>query len=508
MFSLTGTLLSVLALYLLHHLYRHLTSPLRTIPGPFLAQHTNLWRFLSVLRGQHHQMQRTLHDLHGPYIRLGPKCITTTDPSLIKVLYPLTKPRWIKSDYFKTSDFLHPVTGQILHASVSYRDEDAHTAMVRPVAKFYTTTGVLRYEDRMNSVIALLLTQLGDRFESKGTKCPIDIWLHYAAWDLIAAITFSHDFGFLRTGSDVRGLIRQSERSLDYMSSVGQIPWLDAWVGKNRWVKFPVGTMAEGVRFAKERLDLRLTGQDGHDAGREPDLLDDFVGLREEDPGITDERLVQWAFRNVAAGSDTTAIEMRAVVYFLAKESGAQGRLQRELDGSGVTAKVKKGEGLKYKDLYALPYLSSVIHESLRLHPGVALSLERVVPSEGYVLPDGKYLPPGTIVGINPAVINRHKEIFGEDADEFRPERWLRSDGEAEEEFKARVSRMKETDMTFGHGKRVCAGRHVAMVELHKVIAPLFAVFDIQLVDPQKEWKTKNSFFNRQWDMDVYLKKR
>ncbi|KAF2226611.1 cytochrome P450 [Elsinoe ampelina] len=509
---LTTTLLLLLLppLYLLlTTLHTLLLSPLRTIPGPLPARLTNLYRFLSVLRGHHHLTQRALHARHGPYILLGPNCISTTDTSLINVLYPLQKPRWIKSEYFRTSDFLHPVTGEVLHASVSVRDEEEHTRMVRPVARFYTTTGVLRYESRMDGVVRRLLLELEGRFVAPGReRCEIGEWLHYAAWDLIAKITFGREFGFLSEGRDVRGLIGQSERSLDYMASVGQIPWLDGWVGKNRWVRFPVGTMAEGVRFAKEQLDGRLSGEDEHDREKEPDLLDDFLGLREEDPSITDERLVQWAFRNVAAGSDTTAIEMRAAVYYLAKDQAAQRQLQEELDQTGVSEKVRRGDGLKYKDLYTLPYLGAVIHESLRMHPGIALSLERLVPSEGYILPNGTYLPPGTIVGINPAVINRLPEVFGADADTFNPERWLQRPEESNEEFKVRIGRMKETDMTFGRGKRVCAGRHIAMVEMYKVIAPLFSTFGIRLVDPKKEWKTKNSFFHRQWDMDVYLEKR
>ncbi|TKX25545.1 cytochrome P450 monooxygenase-like protein 16 [Elsinoe australis] len=509
MLSLTTTLLSLSLLYLVYTLYTYLTSPLRQIPGPFLASLTNYWRFLSVLQGKHHEVQRTLHDTYGPAVRLGPNCITVTDPSLIKVLYPLQKPRFIKSDYYKTSDFRHGK--RILHSSVSYRDEEAHTKMVRPAARFYTTTGVLRYEDRLNDVVKLFLQQLETRFVRPGGRevvCPIDDWLHFCAWDLIAAITFSKDFGFLRRGEDVRGLIGQSCKSLDYMASVGQIPWLDDWVGKNYYIKFPVGTMIEGVKFAAEQLASRMRGEDKHDKETEPDLLDDFLALREEDPEITDDRLVQYAFRNVAAGSDTTATSLRAVVYYLCRYPETQKRLHEELEEVGVADAVRSGDALRYAELYKLPYLTAVIQEGFRIHPSVALSLERVVPDTGYVLPDGRYLPPGTIVGINPAVINRHKGVFGEDSDDFRPERWLKNDHESEDEYKARLGKMKDTDMTFGHGKRICAGRHVAVVEIYKVIASLFSAFDVRLVDPDKEWKTKNSFFNRQWDMDVYLTKR
>ena len=60
----------------------------------------------------------------------------------------------------------------------------------------------------------------------------------------------------------------------------------------------------------------------------------------------------------------------------------------------------------------------------MRMHPGVSFPLERVVPQGGAQL-SGHNLPEGTIVGMNAAVIHRDKNIFGEDADTFRPERWM-----------------------------------------------------------------------------------
>jgi cytochrome P450 len=65
--------------------------------------------------------------------------------------------------------------------------------------------------------------------------------------------------------------------------------------------------------------------------------------------------------------------------------------------------------------------------EAMRMHPGVSFPLERIVPSGGAEL-CGVQLPGGTVVGVNPAVIHRNTDIFGADANEFRPERWLVKD--------------------------------------------------------------------------------
>jgi len=79
-----------------------------------------------------------------------------------------------------------------------------------------------------------------------------------------------------------------------------------------------------------------------------------------------------------------------------------------------------------------MPYLQAVMKEAMRMHPAVGVSMPRYVPSGGAEI-DGRWYPAGTVVGVNAWVIHRNKEVFGEDADAFRPERWLESDSKAKE---------------------------------------------------------------------------
>jgi cytochrome P450 len=62
--------------------------------------------------------------------------------------------------------------------------------------------------------------------------------------------------------------------------------------------------------------------------------------------------------------------------------------------------------------------------EALRMHPGVGFPLERYVPPEGATICDVD-LPGGTVVSMTASVIHIDKSVFGEDADRFRPERWI-----------------------------------------------------------------------------------
>lgn len=74
-------------------------------------------------------------------------------------------------------------------------------------------------------------------------------------------------------------------------------------------------------------------------------------------------------------------------------------------------------------------FSQAVIKESLRMHPSLCMPLERVTPPEGATV-CGVELPPRTIVGLMAPLVNRNKDVFGEDADEFHPERWLGTDME------------------------------------------------------------------------------
>lgn len=123
----------------------------------------------------------------------------------------------------------------------------------------------------------------------------------------------------------------------------------------------------------------------------------------------------------------------------------------------------------------------------MRMHPGIGLPLERIVPEGGLKTPDGIFLPPGTIVGINPWVVHMDKVIFGQDAAVFIPERWLQYESESEEDFKSRLAAMNSADLTFGAGSRACLGKYVSLLEIYKTIPTLFLKYDVSFCAPSHD---------------------
>lgn len=170
-------------------------------------------------------------------------------------------------------------------------------------------------------------------------------------------------------------------------------------------------------------------------SGRQRDFLDDFVRIHAENAeSLPFWSTLMWTFGNIIAGGDSTAVVMRTCIYHLLAYPDQLSRLRQEL---------LSVEGLclpfpSWKNIGALPYLDAVVSEAVRFHPPFALPFERVVPEGGATIL-GKFLPGGTFVGINAYVVNRHKATFGEDADEWRPERWIECAEEQRRKMEASI---------------------------------------------------------------------
>lgn len=87
----------------------------------------------------------------------------------------------------------------------------------------------------------------------------------------------------------------------------------------------------------------------------------------------------------------------------------------------------------------------------------------RVPPPAGATV-NGVFIPGGTEVGIAMYAMMRREDVFGPDADTFRPERWL------EDENETTISRERVWDLTFSTGRSSCLGKNIALMELGKAL--------------------------------------
>lgn len=282
------------------------------------------------------------------------------------------------------------------------------------------------------------------------------------------------------------------------------MPIIDYYLTKHPLITRILKIKNAYIDSAAAKLQDRIADSETLSDQHRRDFVSQFLEAKEKYPGqVTDKDIIGYVMTMLIAGSDTSSVGLRAIVYYLAKNPFVQDRLQAELDNySNLRFPVP------WKDAQNMDFLDAVVKESLRIHPGGAVIQERVVPETGLQLPDGRLVPAGTIVGIAGWNISRRKEVYGDDVDVFNPDRWLRSSEETEIQYQERIGRMKRADMIFSHGPRACIGKNIALMEAYKMIATMFGLFEVRLVDPHKDWKVTSATMMSQSDMDVKLKWR
>ena len=130
------------------------------------------------------------------------------------------------------------------------------------------------------------------------------------------------------------------------------------------------------------------------------------------------------------AGSDSTASTMQSFFWHVLDSPRVYQAVLRELERAVNTGTIPAEGNLSWNQAQNLPYFQACLKEAMRVRPAVGLNITRLVPPEGAEL-DGHFFPGGTSVACNGWVLHRDKEVFGQDADDFRPERWLEDEERA-----------------------------------------------------------------------------
>jgi cytochrome P450 len=129
-----------------------------------------------------------------------------------------------------------------------------------------------------------------------------------------------------------------------------------------------------------------------------------------------------------------------------------QRRAQAEMD-----AVVGRDRLPTFSDAPHLPYVRAIIREILRWHPIAPFSMPHVATEEDWY--EGMYIPKGTVCISNLWHCNHDRTVFGEDADEFWPERHLDKHGEL---LLGPIETYQAGHVSFGFGRRICVGKDLA----------------------------------------------
>jgi cytochrome P450 len=209
------------------------------------------------------------------------------------------------------------------------------------------------------------------------------------------------------------------------------------------------------------------------DAKPRRDFLSRFQEAHVKDPEfISDERVLALTVANMIAGSDTTAISLRATFYNLVRNPDKLAKLHTELDEVWARRGTQQGEQpLTWDEVRDLPYLSAVVNESLRTHPAAGLPLERIVPANGLQVGE-TVIPGGTNIGCNAWVLHLDESVWGPHPDQWVPERWI-------EASNSQKAEMKNSLFSFGAGARTCIGKNISYLEMYKLVPAVLREFDV-----------------------------
>uniref|UniRef100_A0A7N0V2L4 Cytochrome P450 n=1 Tax=Kalanchoe fedtschenkoi TaxID=63787 RepID=A0A7N0V2L4_KALFE len=259
---------------------------------------------------------------------------------------------------------------------------------------------------------------------------------------------------------------------------------LEAELKKN--IKIIDGFVYQLIRFKREQSkDAK------HERGKE-DILSRFLIESEKDPeNMTDKYLRDITLNFIIAGRDTSANSLSWFFYMMCKHPQVQEKIisqVREATGANINdRRMPFGEfreRLTDQALERMHYLHAALTETMRLYPAVPLDGKAAEADD--VLPDGLRIRKGDRLSYAPYVMGRMAYIWGGDAEEFHPERWLENGVfRPESPFKF---------ATFQAGPRICVGKEFAYRQMKIIAATLLNFFQFKLADESREAKYRTMF--------------
>lgn len=335
-----------------------------------------------------------------------------------------------------------------------------------------------------------------------GVVIDVQDWISRGALDAIGAGAFDYDFGAVEgTGNK----FTESYTNLNF-GAFGMLSKKDVFIldcfkfapkGFATWVvgrdKSPgIVNLRENRTYGREVAAKLIEEKKQELKSGTPrrDVLSLLVksnsALR-PDWKLDDGEIISQARTILFAGHETTAKTLAFALLELAKKPHIQERLRAEVMETLGKIRARGDSDFSVDDFDSMSYLLAVVKETLRVYPVVveiirAPKADDLLPlSKPIIGNSGKVyrelpVPGGTVVHISPIGYNMNKDVWGPDAYEFRPERWLEMNDKPE--FPVGVY---GNLLTFSGGNRSCIGWRFAIIEIHTFLVTFIKNFEFSL---------------------------
>lgn len=471
-------------------LWPFVCSPLRRVPGPPLG-HPLFGQSPTIINSESGIPQREWAKKYGPIVRtVGPFGLERLFFLRPDPLHKILVKDWL--DYPRPG-FLRKILGLVTGYGLLTVTGDEHKQMRKAMNPAFSipnlTAQTDMYYDSIHGLVQLISSELDAQEKPKdGKVIPVYEWMSKVTLDIICETAFGYRTDSIHNPHNelaeaYESLVNlQSGPNIAKMILMMSIPGLSALMLSGfgyrhrnvfRLTKFTsdiatvLGAMHTIKRISREilsekmreSLDSGITEGDSELHGKK-DIMSILVRARtsevEGQYKMSDAAMVNQVLTFLGAGHETTASGLAWTLWLLAQDQHSQDKLRDEM--GPVFAQNDRPD---YKTLKDLRWLDCVIMESLRVMPPVPITVRKAAKTD-YI--EGILVPKGTLIWIPIRVVNTWKEIWGEDAEVFRPERWLKLPKGYHPSFSL---------LSFIAGPHACIGKTMAIIEMKAVLAAL-----------------------------------
>ncbi|KAH9895767.1 cytochrome P450 [Cubamyces lactineus] len=257
--------------------------------------------------------------------------------------------------------------------------------------------------------------------------------------------------------------------------------------------------------YNEKKREAEANGLHNADAGdRAKDLMTVLLqantGASEED-ALPEEELISQLSTFLFAATDTTSSALALTLHRLSQRPDAQEKLRAEVQEA---KRRHDGGSIPHDELVSLPYLDAVCRETLRVHvvaplrfrearTDAVLPLSKPVRANDGELLHSIFVPKGTRIFVLIQASNVNPELWGPDAHEWRPERWLEPLPDAL--AGAKIPGVYSNLMTFWGGGRACIGFKFSQLEMKVVLVELLAAFKFEETGKPISWNIGEAIY-------------
>ncbi|KAF4549281.1 Cytochrome P450-like protein 36 [Elsinoe fawcettii] len=458
--------------------YSRLFSPLRSFPIPESRNILRGWyqSTVSMRRGENFlRWASEPVNTEGVLLlrsALGNDALIATGPKALQEILVTNTYDWEKPG--RVRNFLRHVLGDglIIVEGEQHKFQRKH---VKPAFGFRQIKEL--YPMMWKKALAVTEAIDQDIASNRVGSTEINSWASKVTLDIIGIAGLGREFNTLKNSDDP--LVHTYESLLEpsfekFLYFIARTLGPDKLVAKSPWRMNEVfRNNTSSLRritqeLVRDKRQVMKTGGDKHF---------DILSLLINSGDFSDDDLSDQLLTFLAAGHETTSSALTWTIFLLSTHPEIQVRLREEVKAAFTSS--------EHSDLATtlerLPLLNGICNETLRLYPTVPVTVRR--SNRPTTLLD-RPIPEATDVVICPWVTNRLPALWGKDADQFVPERWINEDGTPNNSGGVESN---YSFLTFLHGPRSCIGQNFAKAELRCLLAAFVGKFEWDLDMPVED---------------------